>query len=213
MRQVLTRDFGAPPLNDEELAWFARDRRGDVSEACAKVERYVEWRQSWGGLARSREELKRLARKEAAKRVGYLANTRDLLGRPVVVVVAKRHSALERDLRSSQALCVDVLESALETLRSEGREQCVAVVDLRGTGPGQVDIQFLIWLVNTLRNYYPKRFGQIALVDPPQVIFQAAWDLIRPYLGKHAALVTVVKSAQVRDNYFPKGRLPMDLRC
>lgn len=198
---------------DEELAWFARDRRGDAVAAAAKAERCDEWRQrGWGGLAADRAGLERLAATEAAKRVGYLAAAPDVLGRPVVVVIAKRHRALDRSLRSSQALCISVLESAIDQLEAEGREQLAAICDLRGVGTAAVDIPFLIWLVNTLRNYYPKRLGHIALVDPPALLFQTAWSVIEPYLGKHATLVRLVSSSDVRNHYFAPGSLPPDLR-
>lgn len=198
-------------LSDDELAWFGRDRKGDAVAAVAKAERYAAWRRAgWGGLAPSRQALKRLAAREASKRVGYLAASRDKLGRPVVVVVARRHSVPTRDLKSSQALCIDVLESAVEAL--DGIEQFSAVVDLRGVGAAQVDIQFVIWLVNTLRGYYPKRLGQIALVDPPMVIFNAAWSLITPYLGKHANMVKVTTKSEIAHSYFRPSQLPHDLR-
>lgn len=199
-------------LSDDELAWFVRDRRGNTQAAAAKAEQYYEWRRrGWGGLAADRASLKRLAARESAKCVGYLADSKDVLGRPVVVVVARRHSVLSRSLRESQALCIDVLESAVDQLRRDSGEQFAAIVDLRGAGSGAVDIQFLIWLVNTLRNFYPKRLGLIALVDPPKIIFQAAWSLIQPYMGKHAALVRLVTAAEVRNHYFPTGKLPSDL--
>ncbi|KAJ8601734.1 hypothetical protein CTAYLR_006740 [Chrysophaeum taylorii] len=206
------RQLTQAPLSDDELAWFARDRGGDPVAAVAKAEKYASWRRGgWGGLASDREGLKRLALAEAKKRVGYLAEPRDVLGRPVVTVVAKRHMAASRNIRSSQALCIDVLESAIEKLGDDA-EQFVAIVDLRHCGTRQVDIQFLIWLVTTLRSYYPKRLGQVALVDPPTVLFQAAWSLVTPYLGKHADLVRIVPSSEIKDFYFHHNQIPHDLR-
>ena len=59
---------------------------------------------------------------------------------------------------------------------------------------------------------YPKRLGQVALVDPPPVLFEAAWKLIEAAVGRHARLVRLISSADLKRDYFPEGRLPPDLR-
>ena len=197
-------------LSDGDLAWFARDRRGDVREARDKAQAYLRWRKDFGGLGCDRAELLERARSERRKRVGYLARERDVLGRPTVVVVARRHDATRRSLRASQALCLAVLEDAVASLDGDG-EQFLAVVDLREVGPANVDIQFVLWLVNALRSYYPKRLGQVALVDPPGALFESAWNAIKPAVGRHAKLVRLISNADLRRDYFPPGRTPRDL--
>ena len=66
-----------------------------------------------------------------------------------------------------------VLEDAIAEAVKEGGEQVLALVDLRQVGPQNVDVPFLLWLIMTLRSYFPKRLGQVALVDPPPVLFEA----------------------------------------
>ena len=198
-----------PAVSEEDCRWFARDRRGDVVEATAKVRRWSKWRTSFGGLG-TRRHLKRLAMSEKRKNVGYLARTRDALGRPVVVVVARRHSVSSRTFVSSQALCIDVLEDAVHMLNDDV-EQFVAIVDLRRVGADQVDLPFVLWLVQTLRNFYPKRIGQVVLVEPPTLLFKAAWAVIEPNLGKHKNIVRVIDNARDLRSYFLPGSLPQDL--
>ena len=166
-------DARTSPLSDDELAWFARDRRGDAREAVEKVVSYIRWRKDRGGLGADRDALMKQAAPEARRRVGYLAREKDALNRPTVVVVARRHDAMRRDLKASQALCVAVLEDAIAKAQEEGGEQVLALVDLRQVGPQNVDVPFLLWLIMTLRSYFPKRLGQVALVDPPPVLFEA----------------------------------------
>ena len=174
-------DARTSPLSDDELAWFARDRRGDAREAVEKVVSYIRWRKDRGGLGADRDALMKQAAPEARRRVGYLAREKDALNRPTVVVVARRHDAMRRDLKASQALCVAVLEDAIAKAQEEGGEQVLALVDLRQVGPQNVDVPFLLWLIMTLRSYFPKRLGQVALVDPPPVLFEAV-RLRRPLL-------------------------------
>uniref|UniRef100_A0A7S4E2H0 CRAL-TRIO domain-containing protein n=1 Tax=Pelagomonas calceolata TaxID=35677 RepID=A0A7S4E2H0_9STRA len=170
---AMREDARTKPLSDDELTWFARDRRGDAREAVEKVVQYLRWRKDRGGLGADRDALMRRAAPEARRRVGYLAREKDALNRPTVVVVARRHDAMRRDLKASQALCVAVLEDAIAEAVKEGGEQVLALVDLRQVGPQNVDVPFLLWLIMTLRSYFPKRLGQVALVDPPPVLFEA----------------------------------------
>ena len=87
----MRQDPRTSPLTDDELAWFARDRRGDAREAVEKVVQYIRWRKDRGGLGVDRDALMRRAAPEARRRVGYLAREKDALNRPTVVVVAPRH--------------------------------------------------------------------------------------------------------------------------
>ena len=249
---TMREDARTKPLTDDELAWFARDRRGDAREAVEKVVQYLRWRKDRGGLGVDRDALMRRAAPEARRRVGYLAREKDALNRPTVVVVARRHDAMRRDLKASQALCVAVLEDAIAEAVKEGGEQVLALVDLRQVGPQNVDVPFLLWLIMTLRSYFPKRLGQVALVDPPPVLFEAvrlprptrplppiasaesrrwrmscaklahapsprrvntqAWNLIKGAVGRHADMVRLVSSSDVKNAYFAGKRVPPDLR-
>ena len=226
---AMREDTRTKPLSDDELAWFARDRRGDAKEAVEKVVQYIRWRKDRGGLGADRDALMRRAAPEARRRVGYLAREKDALNRPTVVVVARRHDAMRRDLKASQALCVAVLEDAIAKAQEEGGEQVLALVDLRQVGPQNVDVPFLLWLIMTLRSYFPKRLGQVALVDPPPVLFEAvrvprpmspsprrvntqAWNLIKGAVGRHADMVRLVSSSDVKNAYFAGKRVPPDLR-
>ena len=47
---TMREDARTKPLTDDELAWFARDRRGDAREAVEKVVQYLRWRKDRGGL-------------------------------------------------------------------------------------------------------------------------------------------------------------------
>lgn len=57
--------------------------------------------------------------------------------------------------------------------------------------------------------YYPKRLGQVLMVDAPWV-FQPPWQLIKPLLRKYAALVRFVSSETVRNEYFSPETVPKD---
>lgn len=66
--------------------------------------------------------------------------------------------------------------------------------------PVQIDCLFL---------YYPKRAGEILMVDAPW-IFQPTYSVIKPMLGKYAALVRFVSSSQLAAQYFTPETVPKD---
>jgi len=57
--------------------------------------------------------------------------------------------------------------------------------------------------------YYPKRLGQVLMVDAPW-IFQPPWRLIKPLLRKYAALVRFVSAKDVRQEFFTPLSVPKD---
>lgn len=64
----------------------------------------------------------------------------------------------------------------------------------------QVDVFFL---------YYPKRLGQVLLVDAPWG-FEPGWQLVKPWLQKYAALVRFVSTKEVAEQYFTPDTVPSD---
>jgi hypothetical protein len=64
----------------------------------------------------------------------------------------------------------------------------------------QVDVFFL---------YYPKRLGQVLLVDAPWG-FEPGWQLVKPWLQKYAALVRFVSTKEVAEQYFIPSTVPAD---
>jgi len=57
--------------------------------------------------------------------------------------------------------------------------------------------------------YYPKRLGQVLMVDAPW-IFRPPWRLIKPLLRKYAALVRFVSAEDVRREFFTPDTVPKD---
>ena len=59
--------------------------------------------------------------------------------------------------------------------------------------------------------YYPKRLGQVLMVDAPW-LFQPPWQLIKPLLKKYAALVRFVSAEDVRNEFFSADIVPEDFK-
>lgn len=59
--------------------------------------------------------------------------------------------------------------------------------------------------------YYPKRLGQVLMVDAPWV-FQPPWQLIKPLLRKYSGLVRFVSAESLRNDYFTPETVPPDFK-
>ena len=93
-----------------------------------------------------------------------------------------------------------------------GVTQVLGVFDLRNLQPTCIDFEFVSFLIETIYQFYPQRLGQVLLVEPPPFIFEAAWEVIRPQLGRHADIVRFVKLEELKKEYFTPETLPRDFR-
>jgi hypothetical protein len=53
---------------------------------------------------------------------------------------------------------------------------------------------------------------QVLLVAPPPFVFEAAWEVIRPQIGRHADIVRFVTVEELRRGYFTPATLPTEFR-
>jgi hypothetical protein len=94
---------------------------------------------------------------------------------------------------------------------SPGAEQMLGVFDLKGFELRNADLAFVAFLVEAFFEYYPRRVGQVLLVDAPW-IFQAPWRAIRPLLRKYSALVRFVDRETLAREFFGGEGLEQPLR-
>ena len=65
--------------------------------------------------------------------------------------------------------------------------------------------------VDVFFSYYPKRLGQVLMVDAPWG-FSAGWSVVKPWLKKYAALVSFVSREELVRQYFTPETCPEDFR-
>lgn len=195
--------FGSAP--DWLLAWFLRDRKLDADKASDKARKYLEWRANEGY-----DDLDTPAvAEEAATKKAVLLEERDVCGRPVVYVTLTRHEVETRELERTCKLCVKLVDEALERLRAEGEgasETIMCVFDLRGFTMKNADIDFVKFFIKCIFDYFPKRISQVLLIEPPWV-FTPVWQIIKPLMGKYAALVKQVKAKEAKEFFADESTL------
>eukprot|EP00891_Asterochloris_glomerata_P004220 jgi/Astpho2/4220/Aster-05183 len=192
--------------DEETQKWFLRDRKLDVGEAEQKLTDMLRWRQEFKADDIAWDTVKA----EAATGKVYMHDHKDRLGRPVIVVKVAKHITGEWQLDDSKRLCVYMLERAISQL-PEGQETVLGIFDLRGFKNKNADLGFVRFLVDIFFTFYPKRLGQVLMLDAPW-IFQPGWAVVKPWLGKYAGLVKFVKADELQSDFFTEDTFPTDLQ-
>jgi hypothetical protein len=100
---------------------------------------------------------------------------------------------------------VFLMDQALAAVQAEGRAQTVLTIfDLRGVGAQNADLPFIRFFIKLMFDIYPKRIGQVLLVGAPLIFSVGMWTVVKPLLGKYAALIQFV-SPEEAEVYFDGG--------
>ena len=118
-----------------------------------------------------------------------------------------RHVTGEFSVQESQELCVYHIEKAINC-RPPGVDNVLGIFDLRGFGMKNADFEFVQFLIQAFFFYYPKRAGEVLMVEAPWM-FLPPYELMKPLLGKYSQLIRFVSVTEVRE-YFQPGTLPED---
>lgn len=105
-------------------------------------------------------------------------------------------------------LCVHFIEKAISA-RPCGVDTVVGIFDVSGFGLANADFAFVQFLIQAFFFYYPKRAGEVLMVDAPWA-FMPPFEMMRPLLGKYGELIRFVTRREAR-SYFRSGQEPRDL--
>ncbi|GBF87868.1 motile sperm domain-containing protein [Raphidocelis subcapitata] len=197
--------YGSP--GDDLLKWYLRDRYFIVDDAEEKLTSMLRWREA--------ERIDAVdpsspgVQAELATGKAFVHSSTDVYGRPVVIIRVRKHVTGEFPIADSKRLAGYVLDQAVASL-PPGGEQIMGLFDLRGFELRNADMQFAAFIVEAFFEYYPRRMGQVLMVDSPW-IFRPTWELIKPLLRKYAALVRFVDRSELSE-FFEPGALPEDLK-
>ncbi|KAJ7945839.1 Sec14p-like phosphatidylinositol transfer family protein [Quillaja saponaria] len=193
--------------DDEDMILrFLKDRKFSVEEAVSKLTKAIKWRQEFGVSKLSEEAVKHVAQTGKACVHDFL----DVTGRPVLIVVASKHFHSAQNPAENEKLCVLLIEKALRKL-PPGKEQILVLFDLRGFGIDNADLTLLTFVLDVFYYYYPKRLGQVLLVEAP-FVFEPFWQLAKPLLKSYASLVRFCSVETVRLEYFTEATMPASFR-
>lgn len=203
VRAALDESEGCPPVDDDTVLWFLRDRRMDAQAAAEKLEQFLRWRRDLGPI--SEADIAASLRDDAA----YVHPHLDKEGRAVIVVEIQKHILKNRDLEAAQKHAVWAVERCLTMMEEDARGSggIYAVWDMRGFSGANADLDLAKFcILDVFRKYYPKRLEQVAAVDSPWA-FKPIWAILKPIIGKYSSVVKFCKVQDVLDN-FNEGEAP-----
>ncbi|XVF19472.1 hypothetical protein REPUB_Repub11eG0113600 [Reevesia pubescens] len=192
--------------DEDMILWFLKDRRFSVEEAIKKLTKAIRWRQEFGISDLSEDAVKGIA--ETGK--AFVHDSLDINDRPVLIVVASKHLPAMHNRLEDEKLCVFSIEKALSKLPA-GKEQILAILDLRGFGTENADLGFLTFLFDVFYYYYPKRLGEVLFVEAP-FVFKPLWEVAKPLVKSYASLVKFCSVETVRKEYFTEETIPVNFR-
>jgi hypothetical protein len=123
-------------------------------------------------------------------------------------VSACRHIVGQFSKRESQMLCVHFIEKAIRAC-PPGIDTVIGIFDVAGFGLGNADLTFVHFLIEAFFFYYPKRAGEVLMVDAPWA-FMPPFEMMRPLLGKYGELIRFVPRREAL-SYFRPGQAPRNL--
>ncbi|GFR44643.1 hypothetical protein Agub_g5932 [Astrephomene gubernaculifera] len=195
------------PPDEATLKWYLRDRYFDVNEAEQKLRGMLKWRRSFQPQATTPEQIAA----EAASGKAYVHSQPDRFGRPAIVIRTRLHVTGQYPIVDSKRFAAYLIDTAISRI-PPGGEQIVGIFDLRGFQFQQnADFAFAAFMIEAFFEYYPRRVGQVLLVEAPWVFFPA-WEVIRPLMRKYASLVRFVSLQELREEFFTPGSLPEDFK-
>ncbi|KAF6256483.1 CRAL-TRIO domain-containing protein [Scenedesmus sp. NREL 46B-D3] len=221
-RRLSNHPQGCP--DEATLIWFLRDSDFSVDAAESRLKAMLTWRTT--------NRLFNVCHGDVAPQLqtgkAYLHGCLDLAGRPTVVIRARKHISGQFPIAESKRLSAYMIDSALSLLQQPQRrhehpqkqqqqqqqqqqEQILWIVDLQGISMSNIDLAFVMFVLQAVPECYPKRVGQVLFVDAPW-IFKAPWEAFKPLLRKYAALVRFVSRRQLAKEYFTADTLPADFK-
>ncbi|XP_074650704.1 uncharacterized protein LOC141905644 [Tubulanus polymorphus] len=202
--------FTADPtqeLNDAALWRFLRAFR-TADAAFNAIIKCNNWRREYGveKIGPDNEFIL----KELTSQKMVLIKNRDLKGRPVIYIAARKHSVYERDINEFTKFIVYMLENACKRCFEDVIDNLCIVFDLKDFKMSCMDYEFVKNLIWLLSKYYPERLGVCLIINAP-LLFNGCWSVIRPWLNDVTARkVSFVKSEMELCKYFNPDILPTD---
>ncbi|CAJ1937627.1 unnamed protein product [Sphenostylis stenocarpa] len=195
---VESRDPSSKEEDDFTLRRFLRARDLDLEKASTMFLNYLKWKHSFVPIGVSASDVPN----ELAQEKVFMQG-RDKIGRPIAVVIGRKHFQMKDGLDEFKRFVVYVFDKICARM-PPGQEKFVAIAELKGWGYSNSDIRGYLGALTILQDYYPERLGKLFIVNAPY-IFMKVWQIIYPFIDNRTKKKIVfvekkkVKSTLVED--------------
>jgi CRAL/TRIO domain len=194
------------PFTDITILRFLRGRNHIKEKALNGLIKHVEWRNT----NNVDSLLTNTASFETEKEQRKVFNEGfDLLKRPIVNLIARRHNKDKRDIAVLQSYIIYTLETAMTRVRKDD-EKIVIVFDLSQFSLTCMDYEAVKLLVHILQYNYPEILSCALIINSP-IIFSACWQIIRLMIDPVTASKCIFLKPSQLKTYIDVSEISQDI--
>ena len=153
--------------DDKYVSRFFRhvfDNPGEQTEAAAKmIVNTLKWRQEQGARHIKEADFQQ----SLLDRGALFSHNRDKDGRKLLVFCVFKHVKGQEKMEDMKKFFIYCLE---RVYREEGGNQLTLLFDCRGAGMRNMDMEFVQFIIGTLKDYYPDPLNYILVLEMPWVL-------------------------------------------
>jgi len=187
--------------SDTKIMRFLRGRKWVVDKTYRALIRHAEWR------TQNNVEDITIADIESELNTGkIIIKGKDLLNRPCVSVLARKHRKEIRDLEVMKKLIIHSLEEIVKVSLPE-EEKMVLIFDLHEFSFACMDYEVIKLLIEILQFNYPETLAHAIILNAP-FIFSACWVVIKPWLDPDTRAKVLFLTSNELPKYVNVASLP-----
>lgn len=179
--------------SDEWIIKFLNFSDGNMKVSFKQLWEALEWRQKYGVNDICEENV----------RMDYLIDSsiflhgRDLFGKNMLIVKSKSHVRGARNMEDLKRCFIYWMERGV---REANYDQLTLIFDMNGAGMGNVDLEYMKVVINTIKTYYPESLRWILVYEMPWVM-NATFQIIKRLLPKKAVeVLRVLNTKTIREH-------------
>ena len=168
---------------DSLLLRFLRARKWNLTDAFVMFFEALKWSAS---NKVSRMHDGRVKKEIFDTKKGFIYGY-DLLGRPVILILARNHNQYAHEVADNTVFLVNLMELALRVMRRDPETFCLnpdtvtVIFDLADAPVAAFDAGVVKFIVDCFQNYYPETLGHCYILNAPW-IFWGFWKVVKMWL-------------------------------
>ena len=179
---------------------YIKWNRGDIDQSVKQLEECLRWRHEFG--VNSEGDVA----KEFVKAGAVFASGVDNSDRPLLYMRVKVYKKIPQLVAIFRQFVVGVINKVDIKAGAKGY---ALVFDLSGVGFSNVDMDFLQFLINTMKNYFPYGLRYVIVYNFPRLL-RPLWSVAKLWIGAQEKIIKFVSGDEIRE-LVPVEQLPLYL--
>jgi hypothetical protein len=186
--------------NNWSLQRFLGHHKSNVDKSLESLVKAMKWRKTFGVLELKDSDFPR----EAYMSAGIIVYGKDLNGSELMIMRAKVARKIKSWVPTAQRFLVYLIEKIDATNTGKG---VTLLMDCKGAGVKNADVDFLQFIHNVLNDYYPGLVNAILVYKLP-VVLEAIYKMVRTWLNDEQKKYIYLIKKKTINEYVAKDQLP-----